>query len=204
MNFDCWPNLSFERDCAKARSPSTLRWATNMETLHFLLLLVLVSTATASEGVWYDGNKIVPDRPHQKAEAGFGAQLQLTKKESFFTNWASPQTPQLEIARTAEVGDRVYSVLFFFGAGKDKKGGSHVTFTGRVLDPEGKPIQEFEDVRAIQGHNSAGEYDLRLSDGHMMALFSAASKKGTYTFELIITDHIKKVNLLLSEKIDLK
>jgi hypothetical protein len=175
-----------------------------MKTVHLLLLLALLSTAVASEGVWYDGDKIAPDRPHQKAKAGLGVQLQLTKKESFFTDWASPQTPRLEIARTAEAGDKVYSVLFFFGAGKDKKDESHVTFDGRVLDPKNKPIQEFKDVRAIQGPNSASEYDLRLSDGHMMAQFSAASEKGVYTFELTVTDHIKNVSLPLAQKIELK
>ena len=62
--------------------------------------------------MWYDGDKIAADRPHQKAKAGLGVQLQLTKKESFFTDWASPQTPRLEIAQIAEVGDSVYSVGF--------------------------------------------------------------------------------------------
>lgn len=175
-----------------------------MKTAHLLLLVALLSTAGASEGVWYDGDKIAPDRPHQKANAGLGVQLQLTKKESFFAEWASPQTPRLEIARTVEAGDKVYSVLFFFGAGKNMKGESRVTFTGRVLDPQNRFVQQFKDVRVIMGPNSAGEYDLRLSDGHVMVQFSTVSEKGIYTFELTVTDHLKKVSLPLIQKIELK
>jgi len=175
-----------------------------MKITHLILLLALFSAAAATEGVWYDGDKIAPDRPHQKAKAGLGVQLQLTAQESFFTDWASPQTPRLEIVHTASAGDRVFSVLFFFGAGKDKKGQSYVTFSGRVLDPRGKPIQEFNDVRVIHGPNSAREYDHGLSEGHMMVQFSSTSEKGTYRFEVVVNDHVKEVTLPLEQKIELK
>ena len=175
-----------------------------MKTSLILVLLAFVLRAVASDGVWYDGDKVAPDRPFQKAKAGFGVQLQLTKKLSFFTEWYSPETPRFELARTAQVGDKVYSALFFFGAGKNPKGESHITFFGRVVGPNGKPIQEFKDVRAVQGPNRSIGYDLSLSEGYMIAEFSAASEKGVYTFEVTVTDHVKNVSIPLVQKIELK
>jgi len=158
----------------------------------------------ASPGVWYDGNKVAPDRPHQKAKDGLGVQLQLTKNAAFFSDWALPPPPSLQIVRTAQAGDRVYSVLLFFGAGKNPKGESNVTFSGRVLDPQGKLLQTFDDVRVLQGPNRAGEYNLCLSEGYMTAQFSAESRKGIYTFELTVTDHVKMVSIPLVQNIELK
>ena len=175
-----------------------------MKTARFIFSLAFISTALAQPGVWYESGKEVPDRPYQKAKGGFGVQLQLTKNASFFTDWALPQTPKLEIAKTARAGDKVYSVLFFFGAGKDNNGDSEVSFAGRVLNPAGEPIQEFKDIRAIRGPNSSKEYDLCLSDGHVMISFSAAGDKGFYTFDLNVTDHVKKVILSLSQKVEFK
>jgi hypothetical protein len=175
-----------------------------MRITHFLLFCTLLSSAVASGGVWYDGDKIAPDRSHQKAKDGLGVQLQLTNDASFFDDWALPHPPNLKITHIAQVGDTIYSVLLFFGAGKDKKGESNVTFEGRVLGPDGNSLQEFKDVRVVHGPNLAGEYDLGLSEGHMIAQFSKASLKGTYTFEVTVTDHIKKVSILLLQKLERK
>ena len=176
-----------------------------MKTISLLFSLALVSGAlAASPGVWYDGNKILPDRPYQKAKEGLGVQLQLTKNLAFFTDWALPKTPHFEIDRTAQAGDKVYSALFFFGAGTDQKGESYVTFSGRVLDPHGMPIQTVQDVRAVRGPNSSGPYNLRLSDGYIIVQFSNGSQKGTYTFEVTVTDHVKNVIIPLVQTIDLK
>ena len=172
--------------------------------LCLVMFLAFASTVMASPGVWYDGNKVAPDRPYQKAKDGLGVQLQLTKDAAFFTDWALPQPPNLAIARTAQIGDRVYSVLLFFGAGRNPKGESNVTFSGRVLDPQGKPLQAFEDVRVLQGPNRADEYNLCLSEGYMTAQFSAESRKGVYTFELTVSDHVKMVSIPLVQTIEMK
>ena len=176
-----------------------------MKTLHFALFLALISAASAaSPGVWYDGDKEAPDRPHQKAKQGFGVQLLLTKNESFFTEWLSPTPPKLEVTSTATAGETVYSVLLFFGAGKDKKGNSKVTFSGHVTAPDGKVIQEFKDAIALDGPYSGSPYDLSLSVGYARISMAKEGGKGTYSLEITVTDHIKKLSIPLVQKIELK
>lgn len=174
----------------------------NMKTLHLVLFLALVSVVSgASLGVWYDGDKVAPDRPHQKAKQGFGVQLLLTKNESFFTEWLSPTPPKLEVSSTATAGETVYSVLLFFGAGKDKNGDSKVAFSGRVTAPDGKVVQEFKDAIALDGPYSGSPYDLSLSIGYARISMAKEGGKGTYSLEIVVTDYVKKLSIPLVQKI---
>jgi hypothetical protein len=176
----------------------------NVKAVQLILLSLVFASICVAQSAWYDGDKIAPDRPNQKAKGGFGAQLQLTNDPSFFTKWATPETPNLVMARFAAIGDRVYSVLLFIGAGKNADGESFVSFHGRVIGPDGRPIQEFKDIRVIHGLNRARDYDIGLSEGYVLASFSNESAKGVYTFELTVTDHVKNVDLKLEQKTELK
>ncbi len=176
-----------------------------MKTLHLVLFLGLVASAyAASPGVWYDGDKEAPDRPHQKAKKGFGVQLLLTKDETFFKAWESPAPPKLEIAKTAMGGDSVYSVLLFFGAGKDKSGKAKVTFSGQVTAPDGKILKKFKDAVALDGPYRGSEYDLSLSAAYVGFQMARKEGKGIYTLEITVTDHVKDVSIPLIQTIELK
>ncbi len=176
-----------------------------MKTLHLVLFLGLAASAfAASPGVWYDGDKEAPDRPHQKAKKGFGVQLLLTKDETFFKAWELPTPPKLEVAKTAEGGDSVYSVLLFFGAGKDKSGKAKVTFSGHVTAPDSKVLKEFKDVVALDGPYRGSEYDLSLSAAYVGFQMAKKEGKGIYTLEITVTDHVKDVSIPLIQTIELK
>lgn len=176
-----------------------------MKTLHLVLFLgLLVAAFGASPGVWYDGDKKAPDRPHQKAKKGFGVQLLLTKDEAFFKAWESPTPPKLEVAKTAMAGDSVYSVLLFFGAGIDKSGKAKVTFSGHVTAPDGSVLRDFKDVIALDGPYSGSEYDLSLSAAYVGFQMARKEGKGTYTLEIVVTDHVKRVSIPLVQTLELK
>lgn len=176
-----------------------------MKSLHLLLFLGLAASAfAAAPGVWYDGDKEAPDRPHQKAKKGFGVQLLLTKDETFFKAWESPTPPKLEVARTAVGGDSVYSVLLFFGAGKDKSGKAKVTFSGHITAPDRKVLKEFKDVIALDGPYRGSEYDLSLSWAYASFQMAKNEGKGIYTLEITVTDHVKDVSIPLIQNIELK
>jgi hypothetical protein len=176
-----------------------------MKIARLLLLLVFVGPVFATEGVWHDGDKIAPERPFQKAASGFGAQFFLTGDKSIFTTWyTSPDAPHFSFNIVAKTGDVYYTALTFFGAGKDDKGNSDVTFAGRVLDPKGTVLQVFDDIRALKGPNGSTGYDLSLAEGYLAVSFTTHSVKGVYRIELKVTDHLKKVTLPLVQTVQLK
>jgi hypothetical protein len=129
------------------------------------------------------------------ATNGFGIQFALTEDESFFDNWDTPAPPHLRPISVARREVPIYTVVVFAGAGLRKEGTAAVTFDAIARKPDGSIYGEQKDIIGAQGVIDPSPKVLHLVQQYFAIRIEPKDPAGTYTVEVIVTDHVKKLQL---------
>jgi len=147
---------------------------------------------------WHDQNgKMVKNSDNIKMQNGFGAQLWVISNENFFEEWKKPETPKMNIIKTAIRNKPVFAVIFFASAGVNEKGESDVTFDFLLKNPNGGVYAEQKGMEAWVNKKSAPAGQIQLAIQDVGIVIEDKDPAGKYRFEAVVHDNIKKVSLPL-------
>jgi hypothetical protein len=175
--------------------------ARGMKPLSLILILVLSGGVLLGEDAssWRKDGEPVADAPNMKSANGFGAQLFLTENAKFFEDWSKPETPKLTPLKTAHRNVPIFTAILFADPGLDAEGSADVTCDIIVRRPDGSIYGEQKDVIGWKGKYLVPAHNLQLTQGRMGIRIEPQDPSGTFTVEVIVRDHIKKVELSLKE-----
>ena len=166
-----------------------------------ILFLTAVLFGTSLHGddstAWRRDGKPVADTPYMKSKKGFGAQLHLTQSPQFFEDWNKPGTPNLKTLEKAHRNVPLFSIILFVDPGTDSKGSVDVTYDMVIRKPDGSIYGEQKNAVGLKGKFVIPAHDLQLAQERMGIRIDNQDPSGTYTVEVTVRDHIKKVDLPL-------
>ena len=166
-----------------------------------ILATMLISTSLPGKdaNTWLKDGKPAADTPNMKSKDGFGAQLILTESAQFFDDWDKPETPRLQTLEKnrAHRNVPVFTAITFVDPGTDASGSVNVTCNIVVRKPDGRIYGEQKDVVGWKGKYVVPPHHLQLSQGHMVIRIEPQDPSGTYSVEVTVRDHIKKIELPL-------
>jgi len=171
-----------------------------MKTAFYFLISVLFGASLLGNDstAWRKDLKPVADTPNMKSKNGFGAQLYLTQSTQFFEDWNKPGTPNLKMLGKAKRNVPLFSALLFVDPGIDSTGSVDVTYDILILKPDGSIYGEQKDFAGLKGKSVVPAHSLQLAKERMGIQIDSLDPSGTYTVEITVRDHIKKVDLPLS------
>ena len=169
-------------------------------TICFLIAVLLGASLHGEDSTaWRKDGKPAADTPNMKSKNGFGAQLYLTQNTQFFEDWNKPGTPNLTELKNNRAHRNVplFSAILFVDPGLDSKGSVDVTYDIVIRKPDGSIYGEQKDFVGLKGKYVAPAHSLQLAKERMGIRIDSQDPSGTYTVEVIVRDHIKKVELPL-------
>jgi hypothetical protein len=170
----------------------------------FLVFLAFYGLASAQDFAWREKDgTAVPDDEHRKAKNGFGAMVLLTEDEGFFERWNTPDPPHLDRLTKATRGVPVHVVVIFAGPGRNENGKANVTYDAKVLSPDGSTYCEFNNLEALKGAGAPDQF-LQIPPQSVAIRIEPEDPAGTYHVVIAIHDNVRKVELKLTEKFEVK
>ena len=169
-------------------------------TIVFLIAVLFGASLLADPSTaWRKDGNPVADTSNMKSKNGFGAQLFLTESAQFFADWNKPETPNLTVLKDGKAHRNVplFSAILFVDPGTDSKGSVDVTYDIVIRKPDGSIYGEQKDFVGLKGKNVVPAHSLQLAQERMGIRIEAQDPSGTYTVEITVHDHIKKVKLPL-------
>ena len=170
-----------------------------MKIAIFFTIAVLFGASLHGEDstAWRKDGKAAADTPNMKSKKGFGAQLYLTQSPQFFEDWNKPGTPNLKTLERAQRNVPLFSIILFVDPGTDSKGSVDVTYDMVIRKPDGSIYGEQKNAVGLKGKYVVPSHDLQLAHERMGIQIDNQDPSGTYTVEVTVRDHIKKVELPL-------
>ncbi|MEI6072661.1 MAG: hypothetical protein WCS31_12765 [Verrucomicrobiae bacterium] len=172
-----------------------------MKTVIYFLICVLFGASLLGEDstAWRQDGKPVADTPHMKSKNGFGAQLFLTESAQFFKDWNKPETPSLTTLKNNKAHRNVplFSAVLFVDPGTDSNGSVDVTYDIVIRKPDGSIYGAQKDFVGLKGKCVVPAHALQLAQERMGIQIDSQDPSGTYTVEITVRDHMKKVELPL-------
>jgi hypothetical protein len=126
---------------------------------------------------------------------GIGVQFALTEDESLFANWDTPAPPHYTPISVARRGVPIFTVVIIAGAGLRADGTADVTFDAVIRKPDGSVYGKQTDMVGVQGRIDPSPKVLQLCRDYMGVRIEPKDPAGTYTAEVIVRDHVKKLTL---------
>jgi len=167
-------------------------------TICFLVAVLFGASLLGDDSTaWRKDGKPVADAPNMKSKNGFGAQLYLTQSTQFFEDWNKPGTPNLKVLEKARRNVPLFSAILFVDPGTDSKGSVDVTYDMVIRKPDGSVYGRQKNAVGLKGKHVVPAHDLQLAQERMGIQIDSQDPSGTYTVEVTVRDHIKKVELLL-------
>ena len=169
-------------------------------TICFLIAVLFGASLHGEDSTaWRKDGKPAADTPNMKSKNGFGAQLYLTQSAQFFEDWNKPGTPNLTELKNnrAHRNAPLFSAILFVDPGIDSKGSVDVTYDIVIRKPDGSIYGEQKDFVGLKGKYVAPAHSLQLAKERMGIRIDSQDPSGTYTVEVMVRDHIKKVELPL-------
>ena len=172
-----------------------------MKTMICFLIAVLFGASLLGNDstAWRKDGKPVADTPNMKSKNGFGAQLYLTQSAQFFEDWNKPETPNLKMLEKNKAHRNVplFSAILFVDPGIDSTGSVDVPYDILIRKPDGSIYGEQKDFVGLKGKYVVPAHALQLAKERMGIQIDSQDPSGTYTVEITVRDHIKKVVLSL-------
>ena len=165
----------------------------------FIAVLFGASLHGDDSTAWRKDGKPAADTPNIKSKNGFGARLHLTQNAQFFEDWNKPGTPNLTELKNNKAHRNVplFSAILFVDPGTDSKGSVDVTYDMVIRKPDGSIYGEQKNAVGLKGKFVVPAHDLQLAQERMGIRIDNQDPPGTYTVEVTVRDHIKKVELSL-------
>ena len=91
----------------------------------------------------------------------------------------------------------LFSIILFVDPGTDSKGSVDVTYDMVIRKPDGSIYGEQKNAVGLKGKFVIPAHDLQLAQERMGIRIDNQDPSGTYTVEVTVRDHIKKVDLPL-------
>ncbi|HBH25837.1 MAG TPA: hypothetical protein DDX54_00310 [Rhodospirillaceae bacterium] len=159
----------------------------------------------ALDEVWaaYEKNKAAARLPVHDGD--FSALLAIVDAREIAKAVEAPSYAGLGIRplKTARRGDVVTAHLITSGMGLDDRFSADVTYSVRLLYPDGRVYGEFKDIEATRGGPIVRRFDAWSARGHLDIEFVPDDPLGTYTAEVIVRDNVSGKALTLTNAIDL-
>ena len=176
-----------------------MNYIITMKTAFYFLISVLFGASLLGNDstAWRKDGKAAADTPNMKSKNGFGAQLYLTQSPQFFEDWNKPGTPNLKMLEKAKRNVPLFSAILFVDPGTDSNGAVDVTYDIVIRKPDGSIYGEQKDFVGLKGKYVVPAHDLQLAKERMGIQIDSQDPSGTYTVEVTVHDHIKKVDLPL-------
>ena len=168
--------------------------------INFLIAVLYCASLQGDDSTaWRKDGKPASDTPNRKSKNGFGAQLILTEDAQFFADWNNPETPNLTMLKKNKAHRNVplFSAILFVDPGVDSTGSMDVTYDIVIRKPDGSIYGEQKDFVGLKGKYVVPAHDLQLAQERMGIRIDNQDPAGTYTVEVTVHDHIKKVELPL-------
>jgi len=169
-------------------------------TICFLVAVLFGASLHGEDSTaWRKDGKPAADTSNMKSKKGFGAQLYLTQNAQFFDDWNKPGTPNLTELKNNRVRRKapLFSAILFVDPGTDSKGSVDVTYDIVIRKPDGSIYGEQQDFVGLKGRSVVPAHSLQLAKERMGIQIDSQDPSGTYTVEITVHDHIKKVELPL-------
>ncbi len=132
-----------------------------------------------------------------KSKGNFGAQLWLINDADFFLNWRKPETPAIRPVEIAVRGQALYTAIVFYGAGRDDKGLSNVSYDITVRRPDNSVYTLSRDLVGFQNLGATDDKQLYLGRNYVSINIGPADPAGLYTVETNVHDNIGRTELPL-------
>lgn len=170
-----------------------------MKPFSFILAVVLLIGLLPAQGAesWQKEGKAAPNTPSMKSKNGFGAQLFLTENAQVIQDWNKPEVPKITPVEKAQRSVPIFTVILFVEPGIDASGIANVTCDIVVRKPDGGIYGERKNTVVWKHKYLAHSRALQLSEGYMGIRIEPKDPSGTYTVEVVVRDHLKKVQLPL-------
>ncbi|MDF1780179.1 MAG: hypothetical protein P1U67_02670 [Alcanivoracaceae bacterium] len=112
------------------------------------LIILLLSSLSASAGQWYQDEAIAESRPDIGSSNGFGAMIIMTTdSQEALRNWAQPtRGVYLPRSETVEKGRPMEALIVFSGCRPNDKGNCVVAADYKILKPDGSLYAKYEDT----------------------------------------------------------
>ena len=175
-----------------------------------LLILCLLTVPTIStceeNGHWQNskGEK-VENETNMKAKNDFGAQMLLTDDKDYMKKWEQPtQGFYVQTTHSALRKQPIFVLITFANPGVDEKGLCNITADIVVKAPDGKLYGEIKDGDCWQNMSAPPKGNIQLGKVSMGIVIEEKDHPGKYIVEALVKDHIKNVELPLSDYFDVK
>ena len=131
---------------------------------------------------------------------GFGVQFFLVEGEKFFSDWEKPEPPHIAPVSIAKRGVPVCTAVIFVGAGLKSDGSADVTYDTVVRKPDGSVYARDKNLVGAQEKIDPAPKALQLARDFTGIRIEPKDPAGVYTVEVVVKDHVKKVELHLARK----
>ena len=167
-------------------------------TLCFLVAVLFGASLYGEDSTaWRKDGRPAADTPNMKSKNGFGAQLHLTQSAQFFDDWNKSGTPNLKTVEKVRRNVPLFSVILFVDPGTDSKGSADVTYDIVIRKPDGGIYGAQKGFVCLKGKDVGPAHSLHLAKERMGIQIDSQDPSGTYTVEIVVHDHMKKVELPL-------
>ena len=131
---------------------------------------------------------------------GFGVQFFLVEGEKFFLDWEKPEPPHITPVSVGRRGVPICTAVIFVGAGLKSDGSADVTYDTVVRKPDGSVYANDKDLIGAQEKINPAPKVLQLARDFTGIRIEPKDPAGVYTVEVVVKDHVKKVELHLARK----
>ena len=132
-----------------------------------------------------------------KSKGNFGSQLWLITDADFFLSWRKREMPTIAPIEIAVRGQPVYTAIIFYGAGRDEKGLTNVTYDVTVRRPDNTVYTVSNGLIGFQNLGPTDEKQLLLGRNYVGINISQTDPAGLYTVEAMVHDNIGRADLSL-------
>lgn len=171
-------------------------------------LLSLFSTAaSAQSGLWRDQDgKPVAETASMKSQDGFAGSIVVTTDTDWKKKWETPPDtkPNFTAADKVAAGQPLTLLIFFSNAKPDGAGKTNVRCDLSLVDPKGKVTVLKQDTVCFDGAVQGPPQNIYLSRPIVATSFEASDPVGTWSYEVVLRDEVRKVSLPLRASVTLK
>jgi len=158
------------------------------------------ASPSATNGGWRVDGKPTDDSEARTSTNGFGAMLFMTEDERMFADWDKPGVPHFTPVSVARRGVPICTVVIFVGGGLKTDGKAAVTFDVVIRKPDGSVYGKEKDLLGVQDKIDSAPGALQLSRDYMCVRIEPKDPVGIYTVEVVVEDHVKKLELRLKRR----
>jgi len=167
------------------------------------LLLALVTglpLAASAQSGWrqIDGTPIAETEARQSRD-GFSAALVLTPDQDWQAKWDTPPEtiPHFSEADEVHAGGELFLLTFLSNPGLDKARSTDVTCDVTMTRPDGSTSLAQADIPCFRVTLPGNPENVYLTGLVMKYVAEPADPRGTWTVEVVVTDHHRGVSLPL-------